>query len=199
MKYYTSTTEFNCGIDLHARQMYVCVMDRQGKKLVHTNVLNNDFSYFLKLVEPYKQDLTVRCDCMFGKFASRLLARFFERLEEALSIHVILKDRTALIAARHDAVQLSRVLDAQGSDHSPCRMDDLLERVKPKLSQFGGLTLSHNGDTCSELTLRLSQYVVGRLVHLNRVAVRCVNIFGIRDALLEPFWAVRALSVSVRV
>lgn len=31
MKYYTSTTEYNCGIDLHARQMYVCVMDRQGK------------------------------------------------------------------------------------------------------------------------------------------------------------------------
>ena len=26
MKYYTSTTQFNCGIDLHARQMYVCVL-----------------------------------------------------------------------------------------------------------------------------------------------------------------------------
>ena len=50
MKYYTSTTEYNCGIDLHARQMYVCVMDRQGKKLVHTNVRDNDFSFFLKLV-----------------------------------------------------------------------------------------------------------------------------------------------------
>ena len=32
MKYYTSATEYNCGIDLHAHQMYVCVMDRQGKK-----------------------------------------------------------------------------------------------------------------------------------------------------------------------
>ena len=66
MKYYTSTTEFNCGIDLHARQMYVCVMDRQGKKLVHTNVKNNDFSFFLKLIAPYKHDLTVCCECMFG-------------------------------------------------------------------------------------------------------------------------------------
>jgi transposase len=66
MKYYTSTTEFNCGIDLHARQMYVCVMDRQGKKLVHTNVKNNDFNFFLKLIEPYKHDLTVCCECMFG-------------------------------------------------------------------------------------------------------------------------------------
>src|SRR5512135_16143 len=66
MKYYTTTTEYNCGIDLHARQMYVCVMDRQGKKLVHTNVLNNDFDYFLKLVGPYRHDLTVCCECMFG-------------------------------------------------------------------------------------------------------------------------------------
>jgi transposase len=66
MKYYTSTTEFNCGIDLHARQMYVCVMDRQGKKLVHTNVKNNDFKFFLKLIEPYRHDLTVCCECMFG-------------------------------------------------------------------------------------------------------------------------------------
>src|SRR5947207_5916554 len=66
MKYYTSTTEFNCGIDLHARQMYVCVMDRQGKKRVHTNVKDNDFKFFLKLIEPYKHDLTVCCECMFG-------------------------------------------------------------------------------------------------------------------------------------
>src|SRR5262249_30440886 len=66
MKYYTSTTEYNCGIDLHARQMYVCLMDRQGKKLVHTNIKDNDFAFFLKLVQPYKHDLTVCCECMFG-------------------------------------------------------------------------------------------------------------------------------------
>jgi len=66
MKYYTSTTEFNCGIDLHARQMYVCVMDRTGKKLVHTNIKNNDFPYFLKLIQPYRHSLTVCCECMFG-------------------------------------------------------------------------------------------------------------------------------------
>jgi transposase len=66
MKYYTSTTEFNCGIDLHARQMYVCVMDRQGKILVHTNIRNNDFTFFLKLVAPYRHDLTVCAECMFG-------------------------------------------------------------------------------------------------------------------------------------
>ena len=66
MKYYTSTSEFNCGIDLHARQMYVCLMDRSGKKLVHTNIRHNDFAFFLKLVAPYRHDLTVVAECMFG-------------------------------------------------------------------------------------------------------------------------------------
>jgi transposase len=66
MKYYTSSTEFNCGIDLHAHQMYVCVMDRTGKKLVHTNIKHNDFDFFLKLVAPYQHDLTVCAECMFG-------------------------------------------------------------------------------------------------------------------------------------
>lgn len=66
MKYYTSTTEFNCGIDLHARQMYVCLMDRDGKILVHTNIKHNDFEFFLKLAAPYRHDLTVCAECMFG-------------------------------------------------------------------------------------------------------------------------------------
>ena len=35
MKYYKTTTKYNCGIDLHARQMYICVMDREGNILVH--------------------------------------------------------------------------------------------------------------------------------------------------------------------
>lgn len=68
MKYYTTTTEFNCGIDLHTRQMYICVMDRAGKVCVHRNIRNNDFAFFLKLVEPYKHDLTVTCESCFVCF-----------------------------------------------------------------------------------------------------------------------------------
>jgi transposase len=66
VKYYTSTTEFNCGIDLHAREMYVCVMDRQGNKLVHTNIVGNDFRFFLKKVDPYRHSLTVVSECTFN-------------------------------------------------------------------------------------------------------------------------------------
>jgi transposase len=40
--------------------------DRDDKKLVHTNIRNNDFEFFLKLVAPYRHDLTVCAECMFG-------------------------------------------------------------------------------------------------------------------------------------
>jgi transposase len=66
MKYYTTTTEFNCGIDLHSKQMYVCIMDRAGKAVVHQNVKGNDFAFFLKLAKPYLHDLTVVCECTFN-------------------------------------------------------------------------------------------------------------------------------------
>ncbi len=66
MNYYKSTTEYNCGIDLHARQMYVCVMNKEGDKLLHVNIKGNDFDYFLKRIEPYKHDMTVVCESTFN-------------------------------------------------------------------------------------------------------------------------------------
>jgi len=39
MRFYTQHHQFYCGIDLHARAMYVCIMDQPGKVLVHKNLL----------------------------------------------------------------------------------------------------------------------------------------------------------------
>ena len=66
MEYYKTTTKFNCGIDLHSRQMYVCVMNKEGDILLHTNIKGNDFGYFLKRIEPYRHDLTVVCESTFN-------------------------------------------------------------------------------------------------------------------------------------
>lgn len=66
MKLHQTKTKFNCGIDLHGRNMYVCVMNQEGNILVHQNVRKNDFSYFLKLVESYRADLTVACESTFN-------------------------------------------------------------------------------------------------------------------------------------
>ncbi len=39
MRFYTRQHQFYCGIDLHARTLYVCIMDQFGKVLVHKNLL----------------------------------------------------------------------------------------------------------------------------------------------------------------
>jgi len=66
MDYYKSLTEYNCGIDLHSKQMYVCVMDNDGKILVHKNIKGNDFEFFLKITKPYTHDMTVVCESTFN-------------------------------------------------------------------------------------------------------------------------------------
>jgi hypothetical protein len=38
MRFYNQTHEHYCGIDLHVKTMYVCILDAAGKVLVHRNV-----------------------------------------------------------------------------------------------------------------------------------------------------------------
>lgn len=66
MDYYITTTKYNCGIDLHSRQMYICVMDKDGQILLHTNIKGNDFNFFLKKVAPYRANMTVVCESTFN-------------------------------------------------------------------------------------------------------------------------------------
>jgi len=35
MRFYTKQHQFYCGIDLHARTMYVCIMDHEGTIITH--------------------------------------------------------------------------------------------------------------------------------------------------------------------
>ncbi len=53
MRFYEGKTRFYCGVDLHARTMYICVVDRQGEKLLHCN-LKCDPQRFLKLLTSYR-------------------------------------------------------------------------------------------------------------------------------------------------
>ena len=65
MKFYTNQHEYTCGIDLHARSMYVCIMDRKGSVLVHRN-LGTDPDVFLKTVSKYREDIVIGVECMFS-------------------------------------------------------------------------------------------------------------------------------------
>jgi predicted NBD/HSP70 family sugar kinase len=64
MRFYTRVHGAYCGIDLHARTMYVCIVNRDGEILLHRNMPTNP-EIFLKAIAPYRQDLVVAVECMF--------------------------------------------------------------------------------------------------------------------------------------
>jgi transposase len=64
MRFYTTQHPFYCGIDLHARTMYVCILSQSGEVLVHRN-MKTDPEAFLKAIAPYRQGLVVAVECMF--------------------------------------------------------------------------------------------------------------------------------------
>jgi len=64
MRFYTQQHQFYCGIDLHARTMYLCIVNREGEILVHRNMPAGP-EPFLKAVAPYRADLVVCVECIF--------------------------------------------------------------------------------------------------------------------------------------
>ena len=64
MRFYTNTHTHYCGIDLHAKTMYLCILDSKGEALLHRNI-PCDPEKFLRTVAPYREDLVVAVECMF--------------------------------------------------------------------------------------------------------------------------------------
>jgi transposase len=64
MRFYNRQHRHYCGIDLHVKTMYVCILDATGQVLVHRNVKSTPEA-FLEVVAPYREDLVVAAECMF--------------------------------------------------------------------------------------------------------------------------------------
>ena len=64
MRFYNRQHPYYCGIDLHVKTMYVCILDGTGQVLVHRNVPSTPAA-FLEVVGPYRADLVVAVECMF--------------------------------------------------------------------------------------------------------------------------------------
>ena len=64
MNFYTQQHKHYCGIDLHAKAMYVCILDQNGTKLVHKNLPTTPEA-FLRVIAPYREDVVVGVECMF--------------------------------------------------------------------------------------------------------------------------------------
>ena len=64
MRFYTQQHRHYCGVDLHARTMYVCILSRAGEILLEKNI-RCDPALFLRTIEPYRDDLVVAAECIF--------------------------------------------------------------------------------------------------------------------------------------
>ena len=64
MRFYTGQHRYYCGIDLHARTMYLCILDQQGEVVLHRN-MGCDPAVFVEAVAPYRDDMVVATECIF--------------------------------------------------------------------------------------------------------------------------------------
>jgi transposase len=63
MRFYTQQHQFYCGIDLHARTMYVCILNHAGEMLVHRDMQASPET-FLKAIAPYREDIVIAVECI---------------------------------------------------------------------------------------------------------------------------------------
>jgi transposase len=63
MRFYTQQHQFYCGIDLHARTMYVCILNHAGEMLVHRDMQASPET-LLKAIAPYREDIVIAVECI---------------------------------------------------------------------------------------------------------------------------------------
>ena len=64
MRFYDGQHRFYCGVDLHTKRMYLCILDRDGNKLLHRNMRAKP-DEFLNAIKPFRDDLVVGAECMY--------------------------------------------------------------------------------------------------------------------------------------
>jgi transposase len=64
MRFYNRQHRFYCGIDLHARTMYVCIMDASGAVVLHRNCCCGPQT-LLKVIAPYREGMVIGVECVF--------------------------------------------------------------------------------------------------------------------------------------
>ena len=65
MRFYTQQHQYYCGIDLHARKMYVCILNNIGKIVLHKNI-KTDPEIFFEIIFPFLPEIVVGVECMFS-------------------------------------------------------------------------------------------------------------------------------------
>jgi transposase len=64
MRYYTDKHQHTCGADLHGRNLYLCILDPDRRKLLHRRV-PCDAERLLFELASFREDLVIGVECMF--------------------------------------------------------------------------------------------------------------------------------------
>jgi len=97
MRFYTRQHKYYCGIDLHARTMYLCILNQAGAIVVHRN-MRADPDSFLKAIAPFRENIVVAVECIFTWYwIADLCGR------EGIPFVRIDSQKIALASARRDA------------------------------------------------------------------------------------------------
>jgi hypothetical protein len=65
MRFYTQTHQYVCGIDLHTKTMYLCILNESGDIALHVNIPAQP-KPFLKAIKPFRDNLVIGVECMFS-------------------------------------------------------------------------------------------------------------------------------------
>ena len=65
MKFYTESHRHYCGIDLHARSLYVCILNDKGEILLHKNIKASPVA-LARAIKPFQDDIVIGVECMFS-------------------------------------------------------------------------------------------------------------------------------------
>jgi len=64
MRFYTKQHKFYCGVDLHAKTMYLCILDQEGEIKLQRDI-RTDPEVFLRTISRYREDIVVGVECIF--------------------------------------------------------------------------------------------------------------------------------------
>ena len=63
MNFYNNMHPYYCGIDLHARSLYVCIIDQKGEVCLHKEIPASP-DHLFQVLEPFIGDIVVGVECM---------------------------------------------------------------------------------------------------------------------------------------
>jgi transposase len=64
MRFYSKLHKHYCGVDIHAKTIYVCIIDQETRIIKQKNIKSNPAA-FMKAIDKYRDDIVVSAECMF--------------------------------------------------------------------------------------------------------------------------------------